>query len=107
MRAVLETYSLGMMRLKGDIIRIDTLDNIKNEKEKLERIRQNAENLIPTRILVVRLSYAKAPDVVNLVSAMIGAGGGAPAPASGAGGGGLRETAGAGIGAGARTGAEL
>jgi type IV pilus secretin PilQ/predicted competence protein len=71
LRAVLETNGLGMVKLTGGVVRIDTLAKLTSEKDELFRIRESASRLIPTKVLVLRLSYAQAEDVKKLVDDML------------------------------------
>ncbi|MFK7823516.1 MAG: secretin N-terminal domain-containing protein [Oligoflexales bacterium] len=71
LQAVLETHSLGISKLDGDVIRIDRLTTLDKEKKELEKARESASRLIPTKVLIVRLSYATAKDVVKVVTTML------------------------------------
>ena len=71
LQAVLETHSLGLSKLDGDVIRIDRLSTLDKEKKELEKVRESASRLIPTKVLIVRLSYANAADVVKVVTSML------------------------------------
>ncbi len=71
LRAVLETNGLGMVKLDGGVVRIDTLAKLTAEKDDLFRIRESASRLMPTKVLVIRLSYAQADDVKKLIDEML------------------------------------
>lgn len=71
LQAVLETHSLGLSKLEGNVIRIDRLSTLDQEKKELEKVRETASRLVPTKVLIVRLSYASAPDVVKVVTSML------------------------------------
>ena len=71
LEAVLETHSLGLTKLKGNVIRIDTLDTLEKEKKRLEGVRRSAALLIPTKVLVVRLSYASAEAAQKIIEDLL------------------------------------
>ncbi len=71
LQAILETNSLAMVKLKGNVIRIDTIDTLAKEKQDNERNRQNLALITPTKVLVVRLSYAKVKEAIALIKSML------------------------------------
>lgn len=71
LQAVLETHSLGLTKLEGNVIRIDSIKTLDQEKQELEKVRESASHLIPTKVLVVRLSYADSQKVVDVVKTML------------------------------------
>ncbi|MCB9228787.1 MAG: hypothetical protein H6618_04170 [Deltaproteobacteria bacterium] len=71
LQAILETHSLGISKLNGNVIRIDSLKTLDQEKKDLEKVRESASRIIPTKVLVVRLSYAKSEDVAKVIKTML------------------------------------
>lgn len=71
LQAILQTNGLGIVKLGGDVVRIDTLDSLAKEKKDVEEGRKNAALVTPTKVLVVRLSYAKAATLVKIVNNML------------------------------------
>lgn len=73
LKAVLESNALGMAQLGPNLVRIDTLENLVKDR-KAEEDRRKAElRLRPTKILVHRLSYAKADEAAKMLGDMLGA----------------------------------
>ena len=73
LQAVLETHSLGLVVINDDLIRIDNLDVINSEKKKIEETKKSTKRLRPTKMLVVRLSYAKATDLQGTLENLLAA----------------------------------
>ncbi len=71
LRAILEANDLGMIKMKGNVIRIDSLSVLDKEHEDLDAIRKKAALSTPTKVLVVRLSYAKAKSITSIISDML------------------------------------
>ncbi|MBI2603409.1 MAG: hypothetical protein HYW48_10175 [Deltaproteobacteria bacterium] len=71
LQAIMETHSLGMVKLRGDVVRIDSLSVLEHEKQDIEQVRKRAALVTPTKVLVVRLSYAKAKDMVTIIRTML------------------------------------
>lgn len=71
LEAILKTNSLAMIRMKGNVIRIDTVENLAREAQETARNRQSLDLIKPTKVLVVRLSYAKVKDAIALVRTML------------------------------------
>ncbi len=72
LKAVLESNALGMVPLGPNLVRIDSLEKLATDKEAEERRRKAELKLLPTKILVHRLSYAKAPDAAKMLTDMLG-----------------------------------
>ena len=72
LKAVLESNALGMVSLGPNLVRIDTLDNLAKAKESEQRRKQAELLLRPTKILVHRLSYAKASEAAAMLGKMLG-----------------------------------
>ena len=73
LQAVLESNSLGMIKLKDNIVRIDTIENIDNEKKKLREAKKLSSALLPTKVMVIRLSYGKANEIQSVVESFLSA----------------------------------
>lgn len=71
LQAIMETHSLGVVKLRGDVLRIDSLSVLEREKQDIEQVRKRAALVTPTKVLVVRLSYAKAKDMVTIIRTML------------------------------------
>lgn len=71
LKAILETNGLGIVKMSGDVIRIDTVDALDKEKQDTGTLRKRAALVTPTKVLVVRLSYAKADKVVTVVKGLL------------------------------------
>jgi type IV pilus secretin PilQ/predicted competence protein len=71
LKAVLQANSLGMKEVAPGLIRIDLLASfIKSEADE-SIARQSAAALVPLKVLIMALSYAKASEAVPLVAAML------------------------------------
>jgi type IV pilus secretin PilQ/predicted competence protein len=79
LKAVLESNRLGMEEMGSRIIRIDTLKTFIDDRDAQDRARQATEALVPTKVLVMKLSYANAEEVAKMILAMLPKGGGDPA----------------------------
>lgn len=73
LHALLQANALGMVEAGPSIVRIDTLDALARDKENLERRRKAELKFRPTKVLVQRLSYAKATDAKKMLQDMLGA----------------------------------
>jgi len=71
LKAILDTNGLGIVKMGGDVVRIDSLDNLDKEKQDSGSIRQRAALITATKVLVVRLSYAKAGTVSKIITDML------------------------------------
>lgn len=60
LRAILDSNGLSLVELNANVVRIDRLEKLNQEKLALEQVKASAKRLSPTQVLVVRLSYAKA-----------------------------------------------
>lgn len=72
LRALLETNQLGMVELGPNLVRIDTLQRLSEDKQAQENRMQAERRLKPTKILVHRLSYTKAEDAAKMLAQMLG-----------------------------------
>lgn len=71
LKAILETYSLGMVRIGENVVRIDQITNLSNYLQALEQARQFETRRLPTKVLVFRLNNAKAKDVAERINNLL------------------------------------
>ncbi|MFK7872514.1 MAG: secretin N-terminal domain-containing protein [Oligoflexales bacterium] len=69
--SILRTYSLASTKLAPNVYRIVRIQNLAEEKRTLVESQRDHIALIPTKILVARLSYTKAPDIVEMVQQIL------------------------------------
>ncbi len=67
LKALLESNNLGMQEMGPNLVRIDNFRKFAEDKRQLEDAKRSVERLIPTKVLVIRLSYAKASQVAGTV----------------------------------------
>ena len=73
LRALLEVNNLAMAKVGENLVRIDTLSAIETYKKQMKRIQIQAGRLQPTKIMIMKLSHAKAGTVQGMVSNLLGA----------------------------------
>lgn len=71
LKAVLETHSLGMVRVGESVVRVDAVDKLTNYMKALEQAQQFETRRSPTKILVFRLNNAKADDVKSRIDELL------------------------------------
>jgi type IV pilus assembly protein PilQ len=71
LKAVLESNRLGMQELSTGLVRIDFLENFAKDHEAAEKARQATEALVPTKVMIMPLSYLKATDAATMVREML------------------------------------
>lgn len=71
LKAVLESNRLGMEEIGPGIVRIDSLKTFVDDRDAQEKAKQATEALIPTKVLVMRLSYADAEEASKMVAQML------------------------------------
>ncbi len=71
LQAILESNKLGMTKLEGNVIRIDTLEFLSQEKQKIDEVRKSFNRLTPTKIVVMRLSNSRSADVLPIVQSFL------------------------------------
>jgi type IV pilus assembly protein PilQ len=71
LKAVLESNSLGMQELSTGLVRIDFLENFAKDHEAAEKARQATEALVPTKVMIMPLSYLKATEAATMVREML------------------------------------
>ena len=71
LKALLSSHSLGMVEIGPNIVKIDSLAAIAAENRAIEERRTSELRIRPTKILVHRLSYAKAALVAATIGPML------------------------------------
>ncbi len=71
LKAILQANSLGMQEVSPGLMRIDFLQTFIKSQSDESQARQSAAALVPVKVLVMALSYAKASEAVILVNAML------------------------------------
>jgi type IV pilus secretin PilQ/predicted competence protein len=71
LKALLSSHSLGMVEIGPNIVKIDSLAAIAAENRAIEERRSAELRIRPTKILVHRLSYAKAEQVATTLEPML------------------------------------
>jgi type IV pilus assembly protein PilQ len=78
---VLQALNLEMVQ-EGNVVRISTVSRLRAEREELQRAKEAQKAVEPMRVEYIRVNYAKAQKLANLISgvqaqqAMAGGGGG-------------------------------
>jgi len=70
LKAILDTYKFGAVFENG-ILKIDTVANLTLQREEKLKERESAWKTLPTKRLVWQVNYAKATDLVGLLSTML------------------------------------
>jgi type IV pilus secretin PilQ/predicted competence protein len=71
LKVVLDANRMGMQEISPGVVRVDFLKTFTEDKETEEKAKQATEALIPTKVLVMPLNYAKAEDAVKLAKEML------------------------------------
>lgn len=71
LKAILETYSLGMVRIGENVVRIDQVTRLTQYMQDLEQAKLFELRRIPTKVLVFRLNNAVAKDVAARLTALL------------------------------------
>ncbi len=71
LKALLSSHSLGMVEIGPNVVKIDSLAAIAAENRAIEERRTAELRIRPTKILVHRLSYAKADLVATTIRPML------------------------------------
>ncbi|MCX6124606.1 MAG: hypothetical protein NTV34_07625 [Proteobacteria bacterium] len=71
LKAVLESNRLGMEEIGPKIIRIDALKTFSDDRDAQERAKQASEALVPTKVLIMKLSYTDAEEAAKMVLTML------------------------------------
>jgi type IV pilus assembly protein PilQ len=71
LKGILETYSLGMVRIGESVVRIDQVTRLTQYMQDLEQAKLFEMRRIPTKVLVFRLNNAVAKDVTQRLQALL------------------------------------
>ena len=71
LKAILEAYQLGMVRVGESIVRIDKIENLSAYITELDKIKEMEIKREPTKILVMRLNSSKASVIQPKLSAIL------------------------------------
>jgi type IV pilus assembly protein PilQ len=71
LKGILETYSLGMVRIGESVVRIDQVTRLTQYMQDLEQAKLFELRRIPTKVLVFRLNNAVAKDVAERLTALL------------------------------------
>jgi type IV pilus assembly protein PilQ len=71
LKAILETYGLGMVSVGQNVARIDRLENLSNYLKQLGDTNKLKRTMDPTKILVMRLSNANAEAAVTYLEKLL------------------------------------
>ncbi len=63
LKAILETYSLGMVRIGENVVRVDRIASLTGYMQALEQASQYESRRVPTKVLVYRLNNGVSKDV--------------------------------------------
>lgn len=67
---ILKTNGLDSVR-EGNVIRIAPLEKLRQERDAVKQLKQQAEDLEPLQVKYIRISYAKASELKPLVETVI------------------------------------
>ena len=73
LQAIIGANSLGMVSIGPNLVRIDTLERLAQDREQEEKRRKSEIKIRPTKLLVYRLSYAKAENAAKMLGEILGA----------------------------------
>ncbi len=71
LKAILETYSLGMVRIGENVVRVDQVTRLTQYMQDLEQAKQFEIRRVPTKVLVFRLNNAVSRDVAARLIALL------------------------------------
>ena len=72
LKAILETHTLGMVRVGENVVRIDGVDKLTAYLQTLEQAKLYETRRSPTKILVFRLNNAKSADILTRLNDLVG-----------------------------------
>ena len=70
--ALLEVNNFGKVKIGENLVRIDRISAISEYKKSLQDFRIQESRLEPTKIMIFRLSYARASQVKGMISSLLG-----------------------------------
>jgi|GEM_PF-1765296 len=71
LKAILETYSMGMVRIGQNVVRIDQITNLTQYLQALEQAKQFETRRLPTKVLIFRLNNAVSKDVTERLTVLL------------------------------------
>lgn len=71
LKAILETHSLGLVRIGQNVVRVDQIGNLTNYMAALEQAKQLETRRLPTKVLIFRLNNAVAKDILTRVTTLL------------------------------------
>nr|MDQ3232300.1 hypothetical protein [Pseudobdellovibrionaceae bacterium] len=71
LKGILETYSLGMVRIGESVVRIDQVTRLTQYMQDLEQAKLFELRRIPTKVLIFRLNNAVARDIATRLTALL------------------------------------
>ena len=71
LKALLDSNRLGMQEITPNLVRIDFLDTFTADHLSESAARQASAALVPIKVLVMALSYAKATEAATMITAML------------------------------------
>ena len=63
LKAILETYTLGMVRIGDNVVRVDKIASLTSYMQALEEAKKFETRRVPTKVMVFRLNNAVAKDI--------------------------------------------
>lgn len=71
LKAILETYGLGMVQVGPNVVRIDRLAKMNEYLKDLNTVRQYRDQLEKTKLLVMRLSHGQAKNIITQMQELL------------------------------------
>jgi type IV pilus secretin PilQ/predicted competence protein len=71
LKSVLESNRLGMEEIAPRVVSIDELKSFSDDRDAIEKAKQSTEALVPTKVMVMKLSYSNAKDTAALIEKML------------------------------------
>ncbi|MBC7660509.1 MAG: hypothetical protein H7249_12495 [Chitinophagaceae bacterium] len=71
LKAILETHSLGLVRIGENVVRVDRISALTGYMQELEKATQFESRRVPTKVMVFRLNNAVAKDVASRVKELL------------------------------------
>lgn len=71
LKAILETYSLGMVRIGENVVRVDKIAALTGYMQALEAAKQYETRRVPTKVMISRLNNGVAKDIKDKVEKLL------------------------------------
>ena len=71
LQAVLETNSLGLVKINDSLVRIDRFEVLVRDQETEEQSQKTTKRLMDTKVLIARLSFAQSSNLVSTINSML------------------------------------